>query len=57
MEWITERTIVLIKFLLENSNKSIQEISNELNFPNQSFFTRYFKQHTGMTPTAYRNKE
>ena len=27
MEWITERTIVLIKFLLENSNKSIQEIS------------------------------
>lgn len=57
MEWITERTILLIKFLLENSNKSIQEISNELNFPNQSFFTRYFKHHTGMTPTAFRNQE
>lgn len=56
MEWITERTIVLIKFLLKNSNKSIQEISNELNFPNQSFFTRYFKHHTGMTPTAFRSQ-
>ena len=53
-EWITERTIVLIKFLLDNTDKSIQEIANELNFPNQSFFTRYFKSNTGLTPTAYR---
>ncbi len=54
MDWITERTIVLIKYLLHNSDKSIQEISNDLNFPNQSFFTRYFKSHTGFTPTAFR---
>lgn len=56
MEWISERTIVLIKFLLKNTDKSIQEICNELNFPNQSFFTRYFKSHTGFTPTAFRAK-
>lgn len=55
MEWITERTIILIKFMLQNSDKSIQQISNELNFPNQSSFTRYFKYFTGMTPTAFRN--
>ena len=54
MDWITERTIVLIKYLLHNSDKSIQEISNDLNFPNQSFFTRYFKSHAGFTPTAFR---
>ena len=54
MDWITERTIVLIKFLLQNSDKSIQEISNDLNFSNQSFFTRYFKNHTGFTPSAFR---
>jgi AraC-like DNA-binding protein len=54
MDWITERTIVLIKFLLHNSDKSIQKISNDLNFPNQSFFTRYFKNHTGFTPSAFR---
>lgn len=57
MEWITERTILLIKFLLGNSDKSIQEISNELNFSSQSFFTRYFKHYTGMTPTAFRNRK
>lgn len=55
-EWITERTIVLIKFLLDNTDMSIQEISNDLNFSNQSFFTRYFKSNTGLTPSAYRNK-
>jgi AraC-like DNA-binding protein len=55
-EWIAERAIVLIKFLLHNSVMSIQEISNELNFSNQSFFTRYFKKHTGMTPKDFRNQ-
>lgn len=54
MEWITERTIALIKFLLNHSSLSIAEIAAELNFSNQSFFTRYFKKRTGLTPTAYR---
>lgn len=53
-QWIAERTITLIKFLLENSNMTIQEISNEMNFPNQSFFSRYFKKHINMTPKEYR---
>lgn len=56
MEWITERTVVLIRFLLQNTDQSIQEISNGLNFPNQSFFARYFKRHTGLTPTAFREE-
>ncbi len=54
IQWITERTIVFIKFMLENSEMSIQEISHELNFPNPSFFSRYFKKHTGLTPKAFR---
>lgn len=55
-QWIAERTIIIIKFLLENSDMAIQEICNELNFPNQSFFSRYFRKHTGMTPKEYRMK-
>lgn len=31
----------------------IKEISTEFNFPNQSFFGRYFKRVTGMTPNEY----
>ena len=34
---------------------SIQEISYYLNFPNQSFFGKYFKRHVGMSPQEYRN--
>ena len=42
------------KNLLKYSTMSIQEISYYLNFPNQSFFGKYFRSHTGMTPSAYR---
>lgn len=53
-EWIDEYVILEAKNLLKYSTMNIQEIAYYLNFPNQSFFGRYFKQHTGMTPSAYR---
>lgn len=46
-----------IKTLLRTTNQSIQSISIELEFPDQSFFTRYFKKQTGMTPKEFRAKE
>lgn len=49
-EWIDEYVILEAKNLLKYSTMNIQEIAYYLNFPNQSFFGRYFKQHTGMTP-------
>ena len=53
---IDEHAIQRIKIMLKYSNMSIQDISYELNFPDQSFFARYFKKHTGMTPIEYRTK-
>lgn len=53
---IDKHTVQKIKIMLKYSNMSIQDISYELNFPDQSFFTRYFKKHTGMTPLEYRSK-
>jgi len=38
------------------SEDSIKEISHALNFPNTSFFGKYFKQYAGMTPNSYRKK-
>ncbi|MGN1246337.1 MAG: helix-turn-helix domain-containing protein [Muribaculaceae bacterium] len=55
-EWITDHVVVAAKVLLRSSEKSIQEIAMELNFPNQSFFGKYFKKHTGMSPQAYRKQ-
>lgn len=52
--WITEAVILEAKVLLKSSDKSIMEISEELNFPNPSFFIRYFKQYAGITPLKYR---
>ena len=49
-------TMKAIEHRLRFTDMTIQEISNELNFPNPSFFGRYFKEHAGMTPLAYRNK-
>ena len=53
---IDKHAIQRIKIMLKYSNMSIQDISYELNFPDQSFFARYFKKHTGMTPIEYRAK-
>lgn len=54
MEWINEYTVVTIKAMLKTSTMTILQVSEELNFPNPSFFGRYFKKHTGMTPLQYR---
>lgn len=53
-EWIKIALIFDAKSQLKYTRKTIQEISNDLNFPNPSFFGKFFKQHTGMTPKAYR---
>lgn len=52
--WIDEYVILEAKNLLRYSSMSIQEVSYALHFPNQSFFGKYFKQLTGMSPSAYK---
>jgi YesN/AraC family two-component response regulator len=52
---IIDSFVVLeIKALLQSTNLSIQEIADRLHFPDQSFFGRYFKKHTGLMPSRYR---
>ena len=55
-DWIDNFVTLEIRVLLRNSTKSIKEIAQELNFPNQSFFGKFFKEHVGMSPSQYRNK-
>lgn len=52
--WINEALISSIKYMLKTSDKTILQISDEMNFPNPSFFGRFFKKHTGLTPVQYR---
>jgi len=55
-EWIDSYVVLEIRVLLKNYTKSIKEITEELNFPNQSFLGKYFKEHVGMSPSEYRKK-
>ncbi len=55
-QWIDNYVILEAKNLLKYSDMSIQEIAYQLNFSTQSFFGKYFKHQTGMSPTEYRNK-
>lgn len=43
--------------LLKNSNKTVQEISDEFHFPNASAFGTFFKKETGLSPLHYRCAE
>ena len=42
-EWIEDHVMLEAKALLISTDKTIQQISDELNFPSQSFFGKYFK--------------
>ncbi|NLV53029.1 MAG: AraC family transcriptional regulator [Bacteroidales bacterium] len=53
-DWINQYVILEAKSLLRTKGISIKEVSNKLNFANQSFFAKYFKQHTGYTPKEYK---
>lgn len=53
-EWIDSYVTLEIRTQLKNSIRSIKEIATEMNFPNQSFFGKYFKEHVGMSPSDYR---
>ena len=49
-------TLMTIEHRLRFTAMTMQEIANDLNFPNPSFFGKYFKEHMGMTPMEYRVK-
>lgn len=52
--WINEMVILEAKRLLKATRLTALQISEELNFPNPSFFGRFFKQHTDMTPLQFK---
>lgn len=52
--WIDKIIIMKIKSLLKSTELTVTQISEELNFPSPSFFCKFFKKHTGLTPLAYK---
>jgi len=56
LQIIKAKQLLEIKRLLVHSNLSISEIANRLYFSDQSYFTKFFKRETGISPLQYRSK-
>lgn len=53
---IDQYVVLQIKQSLTTEEKSIKQLAWEYHFSDLSFFCRYFKQHTGMTPQQFRKR-
>jgi len=54
-EYITNERLTAAKERLGTPDLQIQEVAESLGFESPTYFTRFFKKHTGMTPTEYRD--
>lgn len=55
-KWIDNYVVLELCSLLRNTTLNIREITEKMNFPNQSFLGKYFKEHMGMSPSEFRQK-
>ena len=53
---IKQKQILEIKRLLVHTNLNVTEIATQLNFDDQSYFTKFFKRETELTPLLYRSQ-
>lgn len=55
IDWIEIARINLAKILLKDPSIPINDIAGRTGLPDQSYFSRFFKKKTGMTPSEFRN--
>ena len=56
-EYIIDLRLQLAKSLLDNTNMSIRQISENIGYTDQYFFSRLFKRHIGVSPQGYRKNK
>lgn len=55
-ELIRDRILLEAKRLLTNAKMTVTEIAYDLNFKDNSYFSRFFKKNSGMTPDEFRKE-
>lgn len=53
-EFIDEMVMMEAKVLLSDLSLSVAQVAEQMFFSDQFFFSKFFKNHAGITPTAYR---
>ena len=56
IDYIQQSKLERAKYLLVNTQTTVDEISDSLGFGTRSYFTSVFKKHTGQTPSDYRKE-
>jgi AraC-like DNA-binding protein len=56
-ELIDKFAITELRLLLRTTSTALKEIVTQLNYPSEAYLCKYFKKHTGITPSHYRNSE
>ena len=56
-QYITALRISSAKQLLEDSNMTITEVAEQVGIRDPLYFSRFFRQETGLSPKMYRNKK
>lgn len=54
MEYVAKRRIQAAKELLSNTDRSVEQISEEIGFCTGSYFSKLFRRYEGMTPSQFR---
>jgi transcriptional regulator GlxA family with amidase domain len=54
--YLQKLRIAAARRLLENNHRSVQEISDAVGYQDVAFFRQLFQRHTGVSPSAYREK-
>ena len=53
-KWIDDAVVLEAKALLKHPSMNVVKVAEALHFPNPSFFGKYFKKHTLLSPSQYR---
>lgn len=53
-QWIKDYVILDAKAMLRSGRYTVQQVADDLHFPNQSFFGKYFKEAVGVSPKKWK---
>lgn len=56
-EIINQVLLIEAKLILNGSTSNVAQVAEELNFSNQAIFSKFFKKHTGITPSEYKKTD
>lgn len=55
-DWVDISRLALAKYLLRRTGMPVIDVASAAGFDDQSYFSRFFKRHTGLTPTDFRRR-